>query len=109
MASLITEHRVDDLHYQHEGEKVVADETVSFGLDGKTYKVDLTAQNAKTLREMLEPYITVATEERLIRQRPTRDEMRAMRDWGRQHGWQLSDRGRIPSEVRKAYESRDDE
>lgn len=34
-------------------------ETVRFGIDGRDYEIDLTSQNAATLREVLLPY-TVA-------------------------------------------------
>ena len=34
-----------------------ADETVHFGLDGKSYEVDLSAANASRLRDALKPYI----------------------------------------------------
>ncbi len=34
-----------------------ADETVHFGLDGKSYEVDLSAINASKLRDSLKPYI----------------------------------------------------
>jgi len=104
MANLITEHRVDDLHYQHEGEQVPAEESVEFGLDGKHYRVDLTHQNAKTLRELLAPFIAVATQEKQGSRRRSREEMRAFRAWARSAGWQLSDKGRIPDDARKAYE-----
>jgi Lsr2 len=33
-----------------------ADETVSFGLDGQNFEIDLGARNAKSLREALRPY-----------------------------------------------------
>lgn len=104
MANLITQHRVDDLHYQHEGEQVPAEESVEFGLDGKRYRVDLTHRNAATLREILAPYIAVATQEKVGSPRRSREEMKAMRAWARSNGWQLSDKGRIPDEARKGYD-----
>lgn len=104
MANLITQHRVDDLHYQHEGEQVPAEESVEFGLDGKRYRVDLTRSNADTLRETLAPYIAVATEEKESSPRRSKDEMRALRAWARANGWQLSDKGRIPGDARVAYD-----
>jgi hypothetical protein len=108
MANLITEHRVDDLHYQHEGEQVAAEETVEFGLDGVRYRVDLTHMNAGTLREMLAPYIAVASVEKTGTPRRSRDEMKKLRDWARANGWSLSDKGRIPDDAKRAYERRED-
>jgi hypothetical protein len=34
-----------------------ADETVRFGLDGRAYEIDLSAENASKLRQALKPYI----------------------------------------------------
>lgn len=31
---------------------------------------------------------------------------REIREWAREHGWTVSDRGRIPAEVRRAFEAR---
>lgn len=48
----------DDLVYAQTGDRIPADETVVIALDGKTRELDLTADNAKALRELIEPYIT---------------------------------------------------
>jgi len=37
-----------------------AEETVAFGLDGTSYEIDLTADEAASLRSALEPYVTAA-------------------------------------------------
>jgi hypothetical protein len=37
-----------------------ADETVDFGLDGRSYLIDLTADNANELRALLDGYISAA-------------------------------------------------
>lgn len=47
----------DDLTYAQTGERVPADETVVIALDGKTRELDLTTENAKALRVMIEPFI----------------------------------------------------
>lgn len=41
----------DDYVFDASGEKVMADETVSFSLDGEAFEIDLTAENAKKIRE----------------------------------------------------------
>lgn len=106
MANLITETRVDDLLYQHEGQEVPAAETVEFSIDGKHYRVDLTHRHADELRRALEPFIRVATPQKAGSPRRTRAEMKDLRTWAREHGWQLSDRGRIPDDAREAYDRR---
>jgi hypothetical protein len=107
MANLITETRVDDLLYKHDGEEVAAEETVEFSLDGKHWKVDLTRDHAEKLRQALQPFISVATPQKAGSPRRTRAEMKDLRTWAREHGWQLSDRGRIPDEAREAYDKRE--
>ncbi len=47
----------DDLIYTQTGERVPADETIVVSLDGKTRELDLTADNAKTLRETITPFL----------------------------------------------------
>jgi hypothetical protein len=37
-----------------------ADETVAFGLDGKTYEIELSKRNASGLRKILAPYVDKA-------------------------------------------------
>ena len=90
-----------------------ADETVTFGLDGVTYEVDLSSSNAKKLRDALAPYVGAG------RKVPGRGGRRAaggrgrrgatsasdIRVWAREHGYEVSDRGRVPAEVRAAYEA----
>jgi nucleoid-associated protein Lsr2 len=91
--------------------------TVTFGLDGAEYEIDLNEDNANRLRESLTDFVAAArrTGGRLKRgsalakaaDRPTpadREQTRAIRDWARQNGYELADRGRIPSSVIEAFE-----
>jgi len=47
----------DDIAYAQTGERIPADETVIIALDNTTRELDLTAENAKKLRELIRPYI----------------------------------------------------
>ena len=47
----------DDLTHHLTGERVPADETVLIALDGRSRELDLSAQHAKELRELLAPYM----------------------------------------------------
>jgi hypothetical protein len=89
-----------------------ADETVSFALDGVSYEIDLTAENAGKLRDDLAMWIGHA--ERTGGRRSTtraggrsagrtRD-LGAVREWARSNGYKVSDRGRISAEVQEAYD-----
>ncbi|MDQ1304823.1 MAG: hypothetical protein QG671_651 [Actinomycetota bacterium] len=92
-----------------------ADETVAFALDGVSYEIDLSEANAEALREALAAYVEAA---RRIGGRATRRSAGAksrpaservdlsdLRAWARENGYQVSDRGRVSSEVRAAYEA----
>ncbi|GGK04599.1 Lsr2 family protein [Pilimelia anulata] len=88
-----------------------AEESVSFALDGVQYEIDLSGKNAEKLRKALAPYIEKAT--RIgrggvvpgRRGRATRDagavagreQNKAIREWAKQAGKDVSERGRIPA------------
>lgn len=89
----------------------VATETVSFGLDGKTYEIDLNDKNAAALRTALARYVGTARRSggRATTAAKRRTQMgtsaREIRDWARSNGHKVPDRGRIPSSVRDAFEA----
>lgn len=90
----------------------VAAETVTFGLDGQTYEIDLSAENASTLRKTLAPYIERGRKAR-TRPRGTTTPVRRssesttnqVRAWAEAQGMPVSARGRISAKVREAYEA----
>lgn len=87
-----------------------AEETVSFGLDGSTYEIDLSSDNAAKLRAALAPYVEVArrasakrTPRGKQRTTPTKDRSAEIRAWAKAAGKQISDRGRIPQAIVDEY------
>ncbi|WP_347041626.1 histone-like nucleoid-structuring protein Lsr2 [Brachybacterium nesterenkovii] len=88
-----------------------ADETVTFSLDGVGYEIDLNSENAQKLRDELGTWISTAR--RVSGRRTTRsassssssEETARIRAWARENGYQVSDRGRISGEIRKAYQA----
>jgi hypothetical protein len=87
-----------------------ASETVSFGLDGRSYEIDLNDKNAKALRDALATYVAAARRAggrggRAKGRTQMGASPREIRDWARSHGHNVPDRGRIPSEVREAFEA----
>lgn len=90
-----------------------ADETVTFALDGKTYEIDLTTANADKLRSALEPYVSKG---RRTGGRSQRGKGRSaaaaggsqdtakIRAWAKEQGYEVNDRGRVPANIREAYE-----
>ena len=89
-----------------------ATETVSFGLDGTSYEIDLNDSNAAALRDALAGYVGHARKVSSTRGRKTRavtsssgPSARELRDWARSNGYEVSDRGRVPTEVREAFDA----
>ena len=90
-----------------------ADETVTFGLDGTAYEIDLSSKNAAKLRDAIAPYVGHARKVGGRRAGGGRrgaatgngPSAREIREWARANGWNLSDRGRVAAEVRQAYEA----
>jgi hypothetical protein len=85
-------------------------ETVAFGLDGRSYEIDLNSKNARALRDALAKYVAAGRRAggRSVKSR-SRTQLgtsaREIRDWARSNGHQVPDRGRIPSDVRAAFEA----
>jgi hypothetical protein len=88
-----------------------AEGTVTFGLDGSSYEIDLSSANASALREALAPYVGHARKQGGRRAAGGRrgagngPSAREVRQWARENGWELSDRGRVSAEVRQAYDA----
>jgi hypothetical protein len=85
-----------------------ADESISFGLDGAEYEIDLSAPNAAKLRDALAPWVANARKTGGRRKRGTRQASSGpgtaeIRAWAEANGYQVSSRGRVPAEIREAY------
>ena len=92
-----------------------AAETVTFGLDGVSYEIDLSDKNAGKLRDEFSTWIGHARRSggrRTTGRRPTgasssassRRDLSAVRAWARANGHQVSDRGRVSAAVQEAYD-----
>ncbi|GHF25433.1 MULTISPECIES: histone-like nucleoid-structuring protein Lsr2 [Streptomyces] len=84
-----------------------AAETVAFGLDGKSYEIDLNTANAKKLRKLLAPYVAAGRKKsrsgRVYRRTSVAPDPAAVRAWARSHGMDVPPRGRIPKKVYEAF------
>src|ERR1044072_3123221 len=92
----------------------VAAETVTFGLDGVSYEIDLSDKNAGKLRDEFATWIGHARRSggrRSTGRRtwaappcaPSRRDLSPVRAWARANGHQVSDRGRVSAAVQEAY------
>lgn len=93
------------------GEAIPADDarTVKFSYSGVSYSIDLSPENAEKLLETFTPWIKVAT--RVTSTRPTskpakRSDLHLVREWARDNGFEVSERGRVPRTVLDAYDNR---
>ncbi len=88
-----------------------AAETVSFSVDGVSYEIDLTTANAKKLRDDLATWVGHArrasgrkTTRRATAAGLRRGDLSAVREWARNNGDKVSDRGRISAGILAAYD-----
>lgn len=90
-----------------------ASETVTFGLDGTTYEIDLNDSNAAALREALSGYVGHGRKVTGGARRGRRasststgsSNTKAVREWARGQGMEVSERGRISADVQQAYDA----
>jgi hypothetical protein len=84
-----------------------ATQTVTFSLGSAAYEMDLSDKNAAKLQKALAPYIAAARKVRKGRATPSASapsqDIRAIRAWAREHGYQVSERGRLPRDLVEAY------
>ncbi|MDP9465793.1 MAG: Lsr2 family protein [Actinomycetota bacterium] len=97
-------------------------ETVSFGLDGQAYEVDACEEHRQQMHDAFATYVGAARKaggsagsgpRRASRGsgRPAassgggsdREEVQRIREWAREHGHKVSERGRLSSKVLEAY------
>lgn len=110
MAKKVTVTLIDDVDPES-----TADETVEFGLDGVTYEIDLSSENATRLREQLQEWVSHARRSAGQRRgKPAaaagksragvdREQSASIREWARRNGHPVSARGRISAEIAELY------
>ena len=87
-----------------------ADETVRFGLDGASYEIDLSSDNAAELRSALERFVSHGRKTSGGRATRTRtstgrnQDSAQIRQWARDNGYAVNSRGRIQAEIQEAYQ-----
>lgn len=83
--------------------------TISFAFAGKEYSIDLSDANAEAFQQVITPYINAGhrvTGARAKSSRPrsrSTSDTKAIREWARANGYEVSDRGRIPTDLLDAY------
>ena len=95
-----------------------AERTFAFAVDGTHYEIDLSSQNIKEFHEAIAGFVESARKVRVsgpgrgARKTSTstsgsgrsREQIQAVREWARQQGHSINDRGRIPASIQQAFE-----
>uniref|UniRef100_UPI003F4981C3 histone-like nucleoid-structuring protein Lsr2 n=1 Tax=Streptomyces chartreusis TaxID=1969 RepID=UPI003F4981C3 len=86
-------------------------QTHTFSLDGVNYEIDLVSESYDMLFEALAPFISngrkVGRTKKAGRpgqpsnHRPSAEEVR---QWARDNNYEINNRGRVPTDIREAYE-----
>jgi hypothetical protein len=88
-----------------------AAETVSFGLDGRIYEIDLSKKNATALRKALGEFTASARHVRANKspakavRTPARVDAKAVREWAQSQNIAVSARGRVPADLVEQYQA----
>jgi hypothetical protein len=110
MAQKVLVEMLDDI------DGTTAAHTVPFSLDGVMYEIDLSDDNAAALRDELARYIAagrrtggrkvrVATGQSTTTSTTDRERNQQIRAWANANGYEVSERGRLSSEVIAAFET----
>lgn len=91
-----------------------AQHQVSFSFEGVSYEIDLNEEHYAELQEAMAPWVSHArrVSGRRTSKRSSGDSASSsssvsatdIREWARAEGMEVSDRGRVPANVRAAYE-----
>jgi Lsr2 len=94
-----------------------ADGTIRFGLDGSEYEIDLSAKHSEELRSALGKYVSHSRRLGGTARRGARTAGRTgraagpavntteIRNWARENGYDIKDRGRVPADVVAKYQA----
>ncbi|TDB90900.1 Lsr2 family protein [Actinomadura sp. KC216] len=89
-----------------------AKETITFSLDGESFEIDLNDKNAAKLRKALHPFMEKGRRQKATR-RPagtskpdaSRERNQEIRQWAKDKGIKVNERGRIPIHIVQRYEA----
>ena len=88
-------------------------EEVHFGLEGRSYVMDLSKNNATKLRDTLSRYADAARRDQVTGRAASstksasggRKDLDQVREWANTNGHTVSTRGRVPNSILQAYDS----
>ncbi|MFG3257568.1 Lsr2 family protein [Streptomyces sp. NPDC048172] len=94
------------------GEESEDAQTHSLVVDGVPYEIDLSPDSYDKLMEALNPFLNAGRRQKRSRgaaQAPRKsqgssEDTARIRTWAKEHGYEVNDRGRVPANIREAYE-----
>ena len=110
MAQKVIREFIDDI------DGSAAERTFTFAVDGTDYEIDLSTQNIKEFHEAVAGFVESARKVKASgggRRAPktstsgtgrSREQTQAVREWARQQGHSINDRGRIPASIQQAFD-----
>ncbi|OZC83487.1 hypothetical protein CH282_16205 [Rhodococcus sp. 06-418-1B] len=119
MSKRVTTQLVDDIDGSVIGDD--SGETIEFAVSGVEYAIDLKSKNATEFHKKLDYYIEHATRVGGRKRKPSSpatattapaagtpakrdpEQTRLVRQWAFDQGYEISERGRIPAAIEKAY------
>lgn len=105
MAQRVNVELIDDLDGN------AASQSVTFGLDGVEYEIDLSDKNAEKLRAALSKYVAAGRRIGKVKSVTGRKaaasgpSAREVREWAKANGFEVPERGRVPEDVREAFKA----
>ncbi|MEU7167069.1 Lsr2 family protein [Streptomyces morookaense] len=101
------------LHRQPHGEESNAARNHTFSVDGVSYEIDLGPDSYDQMLQALAPFTKAARKQGKGNKRPTgrvapsrpSEDTAKIRAWAKENGYDVNDRGRVPAEIREAFES----
>ena len=108
MAQRVITQIIDDI----DGSEVQdgAGRTVNFALDGVEYQIDLAQRNIDKLEKVFQPYIDAGRKVGGRRNRGSAKtssgrDVRAIRQWAQDNGYDVPARGRLPQNIVEEYDA----
>lgn len=114
MAERIIRQLIDDIDNSE-----IADgggDRISFSVRGTEYQIDLSNANIAKFDKALKPFVQAAVKVRGAKVRspkakgrgnsvPPKERLAAIREWARNNGYDVAERGRVKAEVVEAFEA----
>ncbi|MBZ4016260.1 histone-like nucleoid-structuring protein Lsr2 [Streptomyces purpurogeneiscleroticus] len=95
------------------GEEIEDAKTHTFSVNGSTYEIDLGSDSYDSFLEAVRPFMEAGRRVKKARGGAPRGkadagaggDTAAIRLWAKENGYEVNERGRIPAEIREAYEN----